>query len=233
MILLHSLPIDGYRGHTVRNTLYRHELPSDHLAVIFPDTLYPSSAPLLYYTRELLLGGGADVLTVEDDYDGEWRNLRYLEDVIAVYETAELYHPFERLTVVGKALGTLAAAHLVREARLAEQAEIVWITPPADAASLIETLRECHYRSLVIAGSYPEARPSIGLKERASASADRAALLALRDNDRMTVHLFEGADGNLERAGEPLVSLDLLSSYIHLLADFLELPLRFGGIINR
>jgi len=230
MILLHSLPIDGYRGHIVRNTLYRREAPSDHLAVVFPDLLYPSTAPLLYYTRELLLAGGADVLTVDDDYEGEWRNNRFLEDVVAVYETAGLYHPFDRLTVIGKALGTIAAAYLVREARLPEQAEVVWIAPPVDAESVVETLRACRYRSLVVAGSYPGSHPSIGMKARAAASGERAELIALRENDRMTVHLFEGADDNLERAGEPLVSLDLLNSYVHLLADFLELPVRSIGI---
>ncbi len=233
MILTNSLPIDGYRGLAVKNVLFRREVPSDHLVFIFPDVRYPSSAPLLYYTRELLLAGGADVLAVDFDYPEEPRNLHFLDDVVGIYETAELYHPFERLTLVGKALGTLAAAYLVREDKLPEQAELVWIGPPADAPSVLETLRQCRYRSLVVAGSCDGSHPSVGLKARATAFGERAELLELRSNDRLTVHLFEGSDDNLERPGEPLVSLELLGSYVHLLADFLELPVRSSGIINR
>ena len=149
MVQRRTLPIDGYRGRAVPNTLFKRGEWTGHLAIVFPDLHYASSAPLFHFTRKLLLEEGADVLAVDFDYTSNARYASlsevdkqrwFLDDVIATWETAALYHPVERLTLAAKSLGTLAVAHLLHERKLPENTEIIWITPPLEAPSMQDEL---------------------------------------------------------------------------------------------
>ena len=64
-----SLTINGYHGESVPNHLHRQETETDHLALVLPGFGYSCDMPLLYFTVNHLLEGGADVLQVEYQYN--------------------------------------------------------------------------------------------------------------------------------------------------------------------
>ncbi len=212
-----TLPIDGYKGRMVPNTLYRPEEWSGHLAIFYPDVDYPTDWPLFYYVRLLLLAAGADVLTVDYDYArsnqsrfGADTQHQFLDDVVAAWQTARLYDTADRVTLVGKSFGTFGIAHLLMERMLPDEVEIVWITPPLEAASLVETLRDCTRRSLAVIG-----RPAIAAEESAAAG--------LMENVRLTLKVFEGADEKLEREGDVAGSVRILAEFVETVSEFLDL----------
>ena len=64
-----SLEITGDEGRNVSNQFIQQESPGNKLAVLYPGTRYTCDRPLLYFTTELLLSKGYDVLQLWSNYN--------------------------------------------------------------------------------------------------------------------------------------------------------------------
>lgn len=210
------LDIRGQRGRVVPNIFYSGASGAAELSILFAGWQYGTDLPLFYYTRNLLLARGADVLAVDFRYASEPAYARlseqkrqewFLEEVDSVYQAAQA-RAHQRLTVVAKSFSTMAMAHLVLDGRMDEQTRLVWLTPVLEAESIRETLRSCRYPSLLAIGSRD---PGF----------DRTMVRKLAKNKNLDLLILEKGDHSLEIPGDVPRSLDLLSAYLTRLTKFL------------
>ena len=133
-----SVDIAGYRGMAVPNTFTRHEHETQQLAIILPGYGYRATMPVRYYSERLLVTRGADVLRVEYAYDQQAgfstlpetdRSRWFIVDVTASWEAALAQRDYQRITLVGKSIGTRAMGHLLDIDRRLRGAQCVWLTP--------------------------------------------------------------------------------------------------------
>jgi hypothetical protein len=64
-----KLTIAGRKSLAIPGTWISQDHPGRRLAILFPGLTYRSSMPVLYYTRQLLLARGYDVLAIDYAYD--------------------------------------------------------------------------------------------------------------------------------------------------------------------
>ncbi len=127
--------------------------------------------PLLYYASRLLLAPHADVLWVEYAYHlvagfrplpGWLDERRLFDDAVAAFEAAIRQRPYQKVTVIGKSLGTLGMTHLMTEKALAG-ARAVWLTPLLRDERVRTRLGQAPQFSLIVIGtadgSYDPALP--------------------------------------------------------------------------
>lgn len=157
-----KLDITGHGGEAIPNSYLQHEEESSHLAIIFPGLGYNASMPLLYYTARLLLHRGADVLLVEYDYNTpemaalprEELLTRLFANSAAAFDVARgARSGYQRITLVGKSLGTIGMAHLLTDERAAHVNDWIWMTPMLGNERFCTALAGRPHRGLVIAGS--------------------------------------------------------------------------------
>ncbi|MGO9122010.1 MAG: hypothetical protein ACLQPD_30905 [Desulfomonilaceae bacterium] len=117
-----TLDLNGYRNEVVSATFFRQETSTNHLGLLFPGYGYSGQMPLLYYPRQLLLESGADVFVLRYDYSerpdfqsasAEERDIWLRTDTLAAYERALAQGNYERVTLIGKSIGTRAIGHLL------------------------------------------------------------------------------------------------------------------------
>ncbi len=213
MYSIESIDVPGYGSRPVPNTLFRQSVETAHLAVVLPGLSYTCRSPALYYPTLLLVDGfGADVLWVEYDYF--WRpgfadlpepeqDRRLFADAEAALRAALSRGPYERLTLVGKSLGTLAVAHLLSTDAPLEKTQALWLTPLLSECGVRERVREGEERSLAIVGTAdPEYAPE-----------------ALAGVEHITI---EGADHALEVRGDAWASLRALEKALGAIEAFVE-----------
>ena len=219
MVLKTALPIKGYKGRPVANVLYRQSAEADSLGVIFGGWRYTTDLPLLYFTRRILLGMGADVLAVDFSYSMERtyaklsdkkRQEWFLADVRAAYAQALRRKTYKRCTAVGKSLGTLAVADLIMESMIKDSAQLVWLSPLLGAESIRSTLAETTNPSLVVLGTHDE-------------SFSEANVRLIRKNSKLDLMVVERGDENIEVEGDVARSAELVVAYINRLKTFLGL----------
>jgi len=138
-VQVQQLPdITGYRGKLVPHTFSRQPGEASHLGIIFPGMGYTAQMPLLYYARRVLLAEGADVMAVEQVYAREQGFLECSReeqrawvraDAAAAWKTVTSQQEYERVTLIGKSLGTWAMADLLEIDPPAGRAEAIWLTP--------------------------------------------------------------------------------------------------------
>jgi hypothetical protein len=212
-----SLTISGYRDEPIPNTFIRQDNTTPHLAILFPGYGYRVTMPLLYYPQRLLVGRGADVLCVEYAYDRHpgFRNLTEAEwdrwfsaDIEAACDAGLAQRPYQRLTLVGKSLGTLATAHLLTTDTRLERADCVWLTPLLHNERQRAQIVKAKPRSLFVVGT-------------ADTHYDRAVLRELEQATGGQSVVIEGADHSLEIEGSVPRSLDALRQVLDALAGFL------------
>ena len=195
------LEIDGYKDQ-IPNVLFGAEESSEHLGIIFPGVAYSSQMPALYYATEVLLTLGADVLRLDHHYRRsdfqalpEEEKTRWLDaDALAVLKAALTLKPYERLTFVGKSIGTVALARILPELVSLENAVFVWLTPLLKLAGLKETIARYPHKALFIIGSNDQ-------------SYDAALLEQIRASTNGRVLLLEGADHSLQIRGDVAASV--------------------------
>lgn len=165
MITPRSLAIEGYRSETVPNRFYRQEGGSSHLAVVFPGYGYGADLPLLFYARKAMLARGADLLVVDyaygrrpefDTVSADERAAWLGADVTAAISAALGENLYDRITLVGKSIGTLAMALLLSVDPRLRRADCVWLTPLIRDRRLRSVLAEHHPRSLFVVGTADE-----------------------------------------------------------------------------
>lgn len=212
---LSSLDIAGYKNQPVPNTLFAQPDETDHLGIILPGYRYPVEMPPLYYAARLLLEGGADLLRVEYDYPrvglmqaspGEQE--RWLaEDVTAAAHGGLAQRAYEKVTLVGKSLGTLAMGHLLADPRF-QSATCIWLTPLLTVDKLRAQIEEARPRSLLVIGTADRFYQPDLLEELVSVTGGRSLVLA-------------GVNHGLEIPGDIPGSLEVLGQMVEAMGEFL------------
>jgi hypothetical protein len=155
-----SLPIVGYNDQPVSNTFITHPDPANHLGVILPGYRYPAEMPPLHYASRVLLDQGADMLHVDyayyrtdfnrqpEDVQDKWIS----SDVFAACTAGLAQRSYEKITLIGKSLGTIAIGHLLADARF-QRASCIWMTPILSVGWLCQRIEEVRPQSLFIIGT--------------------------------------------------------------------------------
>jgi len=213
-----TLKIKGYRNRLVPNTFYSSENKTNHVAILYPGWEYTNQMPLLFYTRQLLINRGADVLCVDYSYscNNEFNNSSNIEkkkwitaDVISAYKSVICYRHYREITLIGKSLGSLAVVYLLQMGITLEKLKILWITPALSENELQKAIKECKYESLLI----------IGTEDRFY---DPDVLYQIQKNTSTEVLIIQDADHNLGIKGEIIGSIDNLKIVIDALNSFLK-----------
>ncbi|HUV59441.1 MAG TPA: alpha/beta family hydrolase [Desulfatiglandales bacterium] len=211
------LKIAGYHSEPVDNTFFLQEHPTDHLSIIFPGMGYTSHMPLLYYPARLLLILGDDVLRLEYDYNkrpeflklplperAEWM----LRDVSAACKAVSSQRSYQRITLIGKSIGTLAMGHLLTTDAMFEKAQTVWLTPLLRNESLRTQIKQCGQHSLFVIGTAdPHYDPDYLAEAKAATNGESLVV--------------EGADHSLEIEGDLLQSLKAMERVVLAIEKFL------------
>lgn len=215
-----TLTIRGYQDEPVPHAFLRQETETRHLAVMLPGIAYTCDHPLLYYPARLLLDSGADVLRVEYAYNknpaykglapaeqGAWLDA----DVTAAYRAALTQRAYERMTLVGKSLGTLAMSHLLTSEEGLAAATAAWLTPLLRFEQPRSQIARWGRggRSLFAIGSADPYYDAAGLAEVEQAT----------DGESIVI---EGADHSLEIPGDMARSLEALRRVMQALGRFLR-----------
>jgi len=213
---IRSLDIVGYKGEQVPNTFISDAEETRHLGIVLPGYRYAADMPPLHYVGRLLLEQGADLLRVDYSYyrtdfmqrPQEEQSKWISSDVLAACEAGMAHRSYERLTLVGKSLGTLAMGHLLADHRF-QKAICVWMTPILSAKWLCSRIEQLRPRSLFVIGTTDQFY-------------DPDIMNDLQQATQGQVLVLEGVDHNLEIAGDIPKSLAVLSQIIDATRAFLS-----------
>ena len=212
---LTSLEVTGYNNLRVPNTYFRQPTKTTHLGIILPGYRYSVDRAELYYASRILLEQGANLLRVEYAYNQtdfmklpESKQDNWISnDVFAVCNSVLSQHSYERITLVGKSLGTLAMGHLLSDS-LYQKATCIWSTPLLTAEWLCKQIERVKPHSLFIVGT-----------------ADKYYLPKVLSNLEKETQgyslVIEGATHALEIPGSISKSLEVQSQIVTELQNFL------------
>jgi hypothetical protein len=211
-----QLEITGYRGLPVPNRFGRQEEETTHLAVFFPGGGYNVDMALLFYPRLWLMEQGADILLVEYNYQKpEYQQLSEAQlheclftDVRAICTEAFAQRQYERITLIGKSLGTNALADLLEYEPRLKVADFIWLTPLLTTDETYRRMQLPHHGLFVI-----------GTKDHAN---DQQRLdNVLRESGGESL-VIEGADHGLHIEGDILATIRAMEQVMRAIQQFLE-----------
>jgi hypothetical protein len=207
----------GHGGRLVPNEYIAADDASDHVGICLPGYSYRAGMPGLHYAMQHLAAIGAHRFTVDFAYDrnDEFMRLRPQEqlarvaaDGAAALDALFAWRRFQRLTIVGKSLGTLAMIQLLPARSDLAPAAAVWLTPPLKDPEFVELLQQCPQRSLVIIGA-------------ADASYDATQVERVRGSGK-TVVVLPGVDHALEVKGDVTASISAMQRMMEAFVAFLS-----------
>jgi predicted alpha/beta-hydrolase family hydrolase len=213
---LSSLDVVGYKDQQVPNTFITQPNATRHLGIILPGYRYSAEMAPLYYAGRILLDQGADVLRIEYAYyrtdfskQPETEQDKWISsDVFAACNAGLSYRQYEKITLVGKSLGTLAMGHLLADSRF-QKASCVWETPLLTVEWLCSRIEQLPPRSLFIIGTADNFyKPDI-LKQLELATKGHSVVI-------------EGANHGLEIPGDIPRSLTALNQMVQAFQEFLD-----------
>ena len=211
---MEKLEIAGYHDEPVPNTFFRQKNDTDHLAIILPGMGYTSHMPVLYYPARLLMFLGADVLRVEYEYSNRYDFLQLtgaeraqwlIGDVSASCKAVLSHRGYQKITLIGKSIGTLAMGHLLTCDTVFEKARAIWLTPVFRNERLRKQIKQCRQESLFVIGT---ADPNYDPVFLAEVTAKGESLV------------IDGADHSLEIEGDPTKSLEAMKKLIEAIKKF-------------
>lgn len=213
---LRSLDVVGYNNQPVPTTFLASANPAGHLGIILPGYRYPVEMPPLHYAGRVLLEQGADVLRVEYAYNrtdfmkqpenrqDEWIST----DVSAACDAGLSQRTYEKITLVGKSLGTLAMGHLLADERF-QEAVCIWFTPLLTLDWLRLRIEQTHPRSFFILGTADRFYQPDILKQLETVTKGHSLVI-------------EGADHSLEIPGNIQKSIAALTQMVQELQEFIH-----------
>jgi hypothetical protein len=212
------LSITGYQDEPAPHTFFKQDAATNHLAIILPGRGYTAQMPLLFYPTTLLLDRSADVLRVDYAYDRQPafealsfdQQLRWLwGDVSAAYRAGLSQRAYQRVTIIGKSLGTLAMGHLLTTETLPSRVNAVWLTPLVRFEPLRQQIKQFQGRSLFVIGT-------------ADNQYDPAILEDLHQATGGEVVIVEGADHGFNVKGDVIRSIQAVEQAVRAIQTFLD-----------
>ena len=212
-----SLEITGNKGKVVSNQFIQQESPSNKLAVLYPGMRYTCDRPLLYFTTELLLSKGYDVLQLWSNYNSSQfkdlsqseKTFQIIADGQALLETGRQSGAYTQHVLCGKSLGTITMAFILQSGLELEELRTVWFTPlihlPPVAKSIL-----AQPSPAFIAGSLADSTFSSGPVDQ------------IRSKPGTSMYTTEIADHSLVIPGDTLQSLSILVQVITRLSEFAD-----------
>jgi hypothetical protein len=213
---LKSLDALGYQNQQVPNTFMSQSNPTGHLGIILPGYRHSADMADLHYAGRILLEQGADLLRVEYRYyettylsqpESE-QNQRISEDVFAVCNACLAFRSYEKITLIGKSLGTRGMGLLLDDERF-QKADCVWSTPLLTMEWLRSRIEQVRPRSLFIFGTADDYYKPAVLQHLVKVTNGRSVVI-------------EGATHGLEVPGSISKSLQGLGQIVDALQEFLS-----------
>ena len=210
------LDVFGFQGRSVPNTFIEQDGGSGHLAVLMPGKRYSNAMPLMHMHARLLAELSADLLLVDYDYQyndefagaPEQEQMRWLQaDTLAACRAGLARGLYERVTLVGKSLGTMVMPNLLSAEPQLAQAQGIWLTPV-----LLEMTM-----GLITAVE----QPGLFVIGTADRYYDLSRVEALRRMPTSEVLVVEAADHSLEIPGDIRASVPVLGQVLAASAAFL------------
>ncbi len=208
--------IPGYRQEPVPHTFFRQQEETKQAALIFAGRGINCQHPTLYYPTREILARGADALLIDYCLRPAFSTFSQ-EEIIACVRTDTLAaaqalfggRTYERVTLIGKSLGTLAMGYLLESIPPQIEVQVIWITPILTSPALDQPIRRYHPRSLFIIGT---ADPYY--------DADELAALAKATQGETLV--IPGAEHLLEVPEGIIASLGVMDQMMRAIQDFLS-----------
>jgi hypothetical protein len=130
-------------------------------------------------------------------------------DAAAACHAALAQRPYEKITLVGKSLGTLAMGYMLSTETALADAQAIWLTPLLWNEMLCSQVRQAKPRSLFVAGTAdPHYNPSNLAKLQAATGGEQV--------------LIEGGNHSLEIKGDVMASLRAIESVVRAVHAFLS-----------
>jgi pimeloyl-ACP methyl ester carboxylesterase len=217
MLKQSTLEIRGYNNEDVPNTFWKQAGAAQHLAIALPGYGYTADMPALYYPGHLITSRGGDLLQVQYNYskNPEYERLEaggqaawLYADAMAACFAGLSQGTYQRVTLIGKSLGTIAMAHLLGDKPEFTVAECVWLTPVLDDLLTFDRLLKGGERGLVLIGTEdPYYQPD--------------QLTALQKAANLTVQVHAQANHSLELPGDIPGSIRILEKIIDQIDQFI------------
>ncbi|MBN1440053.1 MAG: hypothetical protein JW929_11645 [Anaerolineales bacterium] len=211
-----SLDVLGYDRRPVPASMIVHPGETDHLGIILPGYRHTVDMPDLHYAGLILQQRGADVLRVEYAYPKTDFRQRPQEeqakwlaaDARAACAAGMRRRKYQKLTVIGKSLGTLALGHLLEDPAFAAAA-CVWSTPVLSSEWLCAQIRKYRPRSLFIIGTADDFYQPAVLEDLVNATQGDTLVL-------------EKVHHGLEITGDIPGTMEALSKIVEAMQGFIE-----------
>jgi hypothetical protein len=212
-----TIDIPGGHGRSVQNQFIQQTQASDNLALIYPGFRYNCDKPLLYYTTQILLQRGYDVLQLRSNYrTQEFKDLSKAEQTIQLIEDGKALldsglqtKSYTNILFVGKSLGTLIMAFILNEDHDLFRAKTIWLTPllhlPPVSQAVCETTSPA-----IIAGS------------TADPAFESESVNKIKSMTNVVTLSYQDANHSLEIPDDPLKSLQILNQVTENLINFLS-----------
>jgi hypothetical protein len=174
----------------------QHEGDASRCAVILPGIRYFSQAPLLWFAREAAQAGGWSVVEVDERAPRDQEPFEWMRG--QAERALEAAAGAERIVVIGKSLGSVAATLVSGPA--------IWLTPLLDRPEVAEAIGSATAPTLLVGSSADPTWAGGAVPENAS----------------VEVLELEGLDHSLQVSRDPIASVDVLRDVTARVGAFLE-----------
>lgn len=212
-----TLKIFGDQGVLIPNQLFQQQSPNKRLAILYPGMRYTCDKPLLYYTTELLLARGYDVLQLWSDYRDDSfdqlsqaeKTIRLIADGQAIYHAGQQAGDYEKTILCGKSLGTLIMAFILNQNQDIPDLKTIWLTPLLNLPPVPEIILN-NQKPIFIAGSLADLTFNSGPYDQ------------FKSRTNITSYTIEEADHSLEVPGNTIQSINILDQIIRKISEFVD-----------
>jgi hypothetical protein len=212
-----SLNIKGHGGTPLPNRFLKQAGRAGGLAVFLPGLNYMCDNPLLYYTANLLVARGVDVLQLWANYAvpehqslSKGDQLKWLlDDAGALIAAGRGQRDYGHLILVGKSIGTLTMGALFGQFDSLADASSIWFTPLIRYPFVVEGALHARGKALFLAGT-------------ADATYDAGAMARIEAREGARVMVVDDANHSLEIPGDTPHSLDVMKNIVQTVGTFLD-----------
>lgn len=210
-----SLHISGYNERHVNNRFYCQSESNNKLAVMFPGIAYTNDKPVLYYSKELFIQKGYDVLDIEFDYlknkdflflSHYRKEIVFEEDIEGILNELNNLN-YREVIFNAKSMGTKAMAQIHNRLHF-DNIKIIWQTPLLEDEIILKEMIKTNYTSLAIIGTDDQ-------------NYQHQLIRKLLKNEKFTFFEVEGVNHSYDSQDSVFDSIEKCKLIIHRIEDFL------------